>query len=177
LLSGSRAANLNPNTNERPASFDWRSGGAFDALQNSPQTRHIADRNDSGNVGILRLTSGSIFEPKNGLEGSFLSIVFQQVIDFKMVGMTGFEPATPCTPCFSNYSGINEFEASRHRLATSFRCHRGKKPNWLLFFCFHAFDYMTVYVERSADVLMAHEVLNALQIYALFNEHRREEMP
>lgn len=58
----------------------------------------MANRNDSESLGILRLTSGSIFEAKNGLEEPFLSIVFRQVIDFKMVGMTGFEPATPCTP-------------------------------------------------------------------------------
>jgi len=63
-----------------------------------PQTRHSAHRGKSENGGILRLTAEPIFEAKSGPEGPFLSIVFRQVIDLKMVGMTGFEPATPCTP-------------------------------------------------------------------------------
>ena len=60
---------------------------------NSPQAQSDSNVQSRISAGY----SGADFGGKNGPEGPFLSIVFGQVIDLKVVGATGFEPATSCS--------------------------------------------------------------------------------
>jgi hypothetical protein len=90
------------------------SAGRVILATNSPQALNDSNAHSRISAGF----SAPDFYAKNGSEKPFLSIVFDQVIDFKMVGMTGFEPATPCTPCNYKLRNNNGLRSCRHRFAT-----------------------------------------------------------
>ena len=89
---------------------------------NSPQAQSYSNVHSRISAGFSRGDFGS----KNGPERPFLSIVFRQLIDLKVVGATGFEPATSCSRSNENSRQFSWLIRNRHRLATRISRHAGK---------------------------------------------------